>query len=777
MALSQPAANNSKLHSMTNSPNAGADFCNQIPLHRTSLIQPHGILLVADPADLSLIQVSKNVAEIFQQPAEKLIGTRLQDVLEELCYVHLQHLVSQGSFEVSTPFLLTISYHGILRTSLSFIHQKDGALMIEVQVNESRQAQDFFEIFFVRVQQFISSINQHSAVDEVVKAAAREIKSISGFDKVMIYSFDEEWNGLVVAEEKEEGMDQYLGLKFPPTDIPKQARDLYLKNPYRIIPNRSYEPVPLVPALNSLTGEVTDLSDCKFRSVLPVHLEYLKNMKVEASMSTRIIHKEKLWGLIACHHRTPLYLSFQECFVFEYLSNILSSRIASISYGVAAGRSEQLDKIFKNISETIWKQEDPSRSLLQCKKELKEIFRADGMVVTWQGVQHHEGLTPGEAEVKILLEWLQRSDDSKVRQFNSLSSVFEPAQDYASRASGLLVIPVQPYEGNFVLAFRAEEVSHVEWGGNPNDVLTFEKGGRQYHPRNSFEIWKETVKYRASPWEREEMKIAERLRNTLVELTLKTITLNLEKLVEKRTSELENSKRALEATLYDWSQIIHVATHDLQEPARKITLYTSRVQEKVKDEEAVRYVTKLQSASKRISSLLRSLLNFSIISQEHARTTIDLNEVVEEVLTDFELQIEEKKAQITIGRLPGVKAVPEQMRQVFSSLLANSLKFYKDYPRIMISGTHVKALSFDAVPDEKGKYVRISVKDEGIGFPGTLSEKMFQLFQKLHTEDYPAGVGIGLSVVKKIIDKHGGIIMARGKEKEGAEIIFILPQY
>ncbi len=757
---------------MANTPQAEASFCNQIPLHQTNLIQPHGVLIVAELRNLSVIQVSSNIAELLSMDADSITGIPLQQFLEATCYTHLLQNISQRQFEVSMPFMLTFRYGN---QALSFIHEKDGCLLVEIQLKQSSQPENFFEIFFIRVQQFISTVNQLHTLDEIVKVAAKEIKHISGFDKVMIYSFDEEWNGLVVAEEMEEGMDAYLGLKFPPTDIPRQARELYLKNPYRIIPNREYEPVPMVPAMNSSTGQPADLSNCKFRSVLPVHLEYLKNMNVCASMSTRIIHKEKLWGLIACHHRTPKYLSFQECFVFEYISNIISSRIASISFHTASQRSDQLDRIFQDINTDIWKQNDPASSLVSCKKELRALLGAEGIVISWQGRVDTEGKTPSQQQLGSLLEWLQQENFSQVIQFNSLSNEYPPAKEFAGIASGLLLLPIQPYEGNYILAFRAEELEHVEWGGNPNEVLRFEKENRNYHPRNSFRVWKETVQFRAVPWDQQEMKIAQRLRNSLVELTLRALAKNLEHIVKERTRELENSKRELEATIDDWSQIIHVATHDLQEPARKITLYTSRVVEKVKEEEAGRFVLKLQDASKRISSLLRNLLNYSRISQQHVKEKLDLNQLIEEVISDFELLIEEKNAKIEVDKLTEVEAVPEQLRQVFSSLVSNSLRFHKEEPRIRISGYKVGGLNFDLKEDKEGQYFRVSVKDNGIGFSDQHAVKIFQLFQKLNTHEFETGVGIGLSVAKKIIEKHGGIIMARGKEQEGAEFIFIIP--
>jgi len=497
-----------------------ASFCGTLPIHYINSIQPQGILVIADVENLNVLQLSENASKLFGNTAAELVGISLSNIFNIASFDYLDD--NRRNFKIALPVYLT-SAEG--RRLASIIHEKDGALYIELE------HPDYFEnsgsdinYFFQDVQHLMSVINNCNSVNEVAAVAAREIKALSGFDKVMIYSFDDEWVGTVIAEEMKEGMDSYMGLRFPSTDIPKIARDLYLKNPYRIIPDRNYQPVKLIPETNPITHKPADLSDCKFRGVMGVHLEYLKNMNVVASMSTRIIHKEKLWGLIACHHTTAKFLSFNQCAFFEFISNIVSAKIASLLYREAIRKEEMLLSHYQDIVSMLQSSSDINEAFDDIKDQLLLVLQADGVAIYRDEKLFINGITPNEEEVMQLIDWLAGKNLNSTTQYQALSYHYDEAKHFADTGSGLLVLPVQPYERNYVLAFRPEAVKKVSWGGDPANVLTFEPNSTKYHPRNSFDIWKEVVRYTAEPWGKEEMDIAEKLRIALIEFTLKKLT-------------------------------------------------------------------------------------------------------------------------------------------------------------------------------------------------------------------------------------------------------------
>jgi light-regulated signal transduction histidine kinase (bacteriophytochrome) len=362
-------------------------------------------------------------------------------------------------------------------------------------------------------------ISRAETVQQLCRIAAEEIKALSGFDKVMIYQFDKDWNGEVIAEVMEPGMDAYMGLKFPASDIPKPARDMYTTNPYRFIPNREYQPVHLYPLLNPITHSFTNLIASELRSVAGVHLEYLKNMEVTASMSTRILLNGKLWGLIACHHRTAKYLSFEQCFVFEILSELISSRITALISSDVLKRQDRLNKNLLAFVERIYPYQNIVDAVRENKEDLMQFLSAEGLVLTWNEHIEKAGSTPGDIELDVLRYWLQGRLNGSVYHEPALPAVMDDAQTYAAQASGLLVLPLDSSRGNFILLFRPEVLKKQDWGGNPDEAIRFEKNNTVYHPRHSFDSWQEVVRNTAQPWSDDEIAAAETLKNIMVELS------------------------------------------------------------------------------------------------------------------------------------------------------------------------------------------------------------------------------------------------------------------
>lgn len=494
-----------------------AEFCGRVPLNQTNLIQPHGFLLVADKQSLKILQASENTLQYTGISATDLLNRDLGEWMPEgAAQLHGQvrngvegKIPHRFSFTPDHPF--------------GMVHVKDGYIVVEVETQQEGQDSSFMSKY-QELKFSMSVLEAAATTEEACRIAARELKKISGFDKVMIYRFDEHWNGEVIAEEKEEGMESYMGLKFPASDIPKQARDLYRRSPWRLIPNISYEPVRLYPVLNPLTSAFTDLSDSNLRSVAAVHLEYLRNMKVTASMSTRILRGDQLWGLIACHHRDAKYLSYEMCSVFELLSNVISSRIVSVGDRDAFEFKTSRQKLHAQLVEDVYREDSLMAGLLNRESELLELLSAEGVALVIDRQVETFGRVPERGDIEDLVYWVQATGSQGIYHQPGLSSVFEPASKYAGAASGILALPVQPEKGNYIFAFRTEEVRNVNWGGNPNEAIRFEADGRNYHPRNSFRLWQETVRGTSAPWTVEEIEMAEQFRNFVVEYTLNKIS-------------------------------------------------------------------------------------------------------------------------------------------------------------------------------------------------------------------------------------------------------------
>jgi light-regulated signal transduction histidine kinase (bacteriophytochrome) len=342
-----------------------AEYCGKVPLHQTNQIQPHGVLLVLEKKTLNVLQASENTEQLFGIKVTSMVNAPLVSFVSSRHIQTLQERLEQ-SIEARLPLLVTINKIDFLMMVNAF----ETYLIAEFEKVETKSEQNSFVDIYHEVKYAMAEIDKMTTTHEACQVIAKELKRISGFDKVMIYQFDTDWNGEVVAEAMDEDIESYLGLKFPASDIPPQARELYKKTPYRLIPNIDYVPVKLYPVINPLTGAFIDLTNSSLRSVAAIHLEYLKNMEVSASMSTRILKDGLLWGLISCHHRTPKYVSYQVRSLFEMLSSLITSKITAVQnadiFEYKSRTHARLNKVMERIYRKSDLVEDSLSNLRKC---------------------------------------------------------------------------------------------------------------------------------------------------------------------------------------------------------------------------------------------------------------------------------------------------------------------------------------------------------------------------------------------------------------------------
>lgn len=490
-------------------------FCGSLPIHLINVIQPYGALLVIEQASLRITQASENVQAIFHKPVAELVNTMLDAYISPSSVALLRDTFS-GPATDKVPLSWEIGG----KKFVVLMHVKPPYYMAEINLEaDPGTGQLSFVDVFQDLKHAMSAIGAATTIAEVAGVAARELKKASGFDKVMVYRFDKEWNGHVMAEVMEPGMESYLDFTFPASDIPRQARDLYLRNAYRFIPDREYQPVKLYPVINPATNAFIDLSDCNIRGVSAVHLEYLKNMQVNASMSTRIIKDDRLWGLIACHHRTARKMDYKMCAVFELLSGIISAKITSLEYREKHDLDVLLQQMYTSLVEETYRVGDIQESLLHADLNILQLFRAGGAVIIYNGITRQAGDAPEKHQLDDLLLWLHTLELRKVFYTDNLQAQYDYAADYRGIASGLLVIPINSRKDEYILLFRPEVLKVINWGGNPEERMFFEKDMKTYHPRFSFRLWQEKVSGVSVPWNEEELNKAESLRSFVYEYT------------------------------------------------------------------------------------------------------------------------------------------------------------------------------------------------------------------------------------------------------------------
>lgn len=519
--MSEHVQNSTPAIEITASKNYDSEFCGSIPLHLVNLIQPHGILLVADIAELRLVQASENIETRFSISLDELLEKPLSHFLSLAQFEDVKEKIVSGSREEKIPLSLDFAIQGKTVAFTVLIHIHARYIIMELEEIPAHTPQASFNSLYQQIKYITSTLKQASTTLQLADIAVKQLKKFSGFDRIMIYQFDSLWNGTVIAEAKEEDMDSYLDLRFPASDVPKQARDLYFKNPYRLIPTRNYTPVRLIPVLNPLSLQFTDLSDCNLRSVAPVHLEYLTNLHICASMSLPIIIEDRLWGLISCHHKSDKNLSYEQRSALEIISGIISVQLAAKEKEKTILLRAKLSATVAKIVEQLYSRANFMDALLDKSAHVLDLLSLTGAALIYDDSIHTIGSTPKEEAMTELTAWLRRKGLEQLFVTDTLPKLYEASKPYKDLASGLMALPLNTQQGEYLLGFRPEVLQTVSWGGNPNEAIQLEKDGKTYHPRHSFAIYQETVKHTSLPFHKEEIAAAEFLRNVLIERLLK----------------------------------------------------------------------------------------------------------------------------------------------------------------------------------------------------------------------------------------------------------------
>ncbi|AMM52931.1 PAS/PAC sensor protein [Rufibacter sp. DG15C] len=501
--------------------NYDSEFCGSIPLHLVNLIQPHGVLLTLSTQDQRIVQASENVTQILSLSLEEVLGQPIANFLPEAQVADLLAKVQLSSHQEKIPFTLTFTVQDVATQFTALAHLKETYILLELEENPAPALQDSFIALYQQIKYITSLLKQATTTQLVSQISVDELKKLTGFDRILMYQFDPQWNGIVIAQARELDMDDYMGLRFPASDVPKQARDLYFKNPYRLIPARDYTPVRLIPIINPITSRFTDLSDCNLRSVAGVHLEYLGNLKVQASMSLPIIIDDKLWGLISCHNKQPKCPSYELRSAMELLSGIISAQIAAREKEKTMELRAQLRDVHAQLLEQLYTSPTFADGLVKEGDHLQKLLNIDGVAVLYEGSIWTSGTVPTHQSLKELVYWLKRNKTDKTYATDTLPSLYMRSQEFKEVASGLIVLPINAEEGEYILGFRPEVIQTISWGGNPNQAIQMEPDGKSYHPRNSFATYQETVKHTSMPWLPEELEAAENLRNAVLEKIIK----------------------------------------------------------------------------------------------------------------------------------------------------------------------------------------------------------------------------------------------------------------
>lgn len=724
--------------------------CDREPIHIPGAVQAHGFLLQLDH-DLGVLKASANVRAFLGVGFDEVVGRDLLTFLDHENGLELAAKLKSENLARHNPLKVRFreEFGG---TTFDGAAHGNGSILLEC---EPAQHEFLFPSFYHYSREAVARLRASATTDDLYQNAVDVVREITGFDRVLIYSFDEIWNGHVLAENKADKTSSYLDLHFPASDIPRQARDLYYLNRLRLIPNVNYVPAILEP----VGGEPVDLSFSVLRGVSPVHIEYLRNMGATASMSISLIKDEKLWGLISCTHESgPLYVPQEARAVCDFVGEIMSSLLSLRESGEAAGERERSTLLHTQILHEMTSSDRFIDGLIADHAALLGLVGATGAAVYFDDKFHVIGRAPADEHVREIVDMLsERSEDLFATA--SLSSLLPSAAAYKDVASGLLAFSISKAKSNYVMWFRPEVVQTVKWGGNPNKPVEFLNGVPTLHPRKSFAAWKQTVTDRALPWREVEKNAAMALRTAIIDIVLQRV----EK-ISRLNLELERSNSELDSFAY-------AASHDLKEPLRGISNYASLLLRNHAPAVAGEVGSKLETItrlSKRMENLINSLLHFSQVGRtDLTLRETDLNEVVHTTIESLRTRIDESRADIKVqADLPTVIGDRVQLMEVFTNLMSNAIKYNTSRPPRVEVGL---------ASERDGDRQVIYVKDNGIGIDPVHRESVFKIFKRLHGKDqYGGGTGTGLTITKKIVERHSGRIWMESVPDAGTTFFFSL---
>jgi chemotaxis family two-component system sensor kinase Cph1 len=746
--------------------------CDREPIHIPGSIQPYGFMLCLDEASHQVAYASENTQALLGIDPAELTDAGLSRLL-----------APERVAELEKSFATLTEAHQLLGVRLELVagqpyyklimHRYDRLLWLEFEpVEESAPASLDLPFLNSALSQMLGA----GSVTDFCQYAVEQVRAITGFDRVAIYRFAGDESGEIIAEAIRPDLGPWLGLRYPASDIPQQARAMYLKNWLRFIPDASYVPARLLPLRPPRASRPPDMTYAVLRSVSPIHIQYLHNMGSAATMTISLIQDDKLWGMITCHHLTPRLVSYELrdlCqFIAKTFSALLSSKEKQDEQAYQLRVREHQVRLFEHVSNT------PNfvEGLYQRTPTLMDVFDCAGAAICFDDELVTLGVTPTRPQIEELLAWLQANVTEDVFYTDSYAALNPAGLALRSTASGFIAASLAEAPGNYLLWFRPEVVQTVTWAGQNEKPQQLEDGQVFLSPRQSFEAWKQLVENTSAPWKPLEIKAAQEIRLHISDVRLKVFNE-----LHARSQALNRLNIELERSNDELDSFAYVASHDLKEPLRGIHNYSLFLLEDYAEQLDADGVSKLQTLvrlSQRMESLIEGLLQLSRVGrQELMPSTVDLNELLAEVLDLLQPRLEQTHTTVDIeSPLPTIQADRVRLQEVFSNLLTNAIKYSDQPTKTVVVGQAPASVAVPGATNPSNYHV-FYVQDFGIGIDPRHHENIFKLFKRLHAQEkYGGGTGAGLAIAKKMLEKHGGRLWVDSELGHGATFYFALPK-
>ncbi len=722
--------------------------CDKEPIHIPGKIQSHGVLLALDRKTLLVTHVSSNIPQHFNITAHEVLNKSLR------AFINLAGLSGAG---MDLPAYLDIYEAGVgasesvVVTSrggkpyhLILQHSKDNILLEFEPVIDEKDA-DVQDI----MSSMLTKILGAKTLKETLSFCVEQVKKIIGYDRVMIYRFAEDGHGEVVAEGLEEGLESFYGLHYPASDIPKQARELYKKNLVRIIADVYSEDAKILVNNEETLKTPLDLTDSGLRAVSPIHIQYLKNMGVDASFSVSLIANGELWGLIACHHYSPKLIDYRKRNNCKVIGQLLSTSLLFRETEENKEQRNEFNDRIVSILSSIRKDWDIPAVLMSEETNLLSITEASGAALLFEDKVHTLGDTPATAEIEAVANWMKYNNKTQFFQTNNLSIEYPDAIAFKETASGLMSCALARELNEYIFWFKKEIPKTVKWAGNPEKPAELNaEGVMSLSPRRSFEVYLQEVTGVSEAWNSNEIAGAMKLREELVHI------------INERANQVRKLNEQLKQAYDELDTFSFTISHDLKTPLASIKNYAEILLENAMEakSESVPMLEKIIRGADKMNLLIKEVLSYSRIGRQHVRfEKIGMKYMLQEIREDLMNGYQRSDPKITLRNMPDIYGDYTMMYQVFSNIIGNAVKYssLKKKPEVTI----------DAREDEEE--ITYSIADNGIGIDMKNGDQIFNLFKRMNNANNFEGSGVGLAIVKSILEKHQSRIWYESEPESG----------
>lgn len=717
--------------------------CDKEPIHIPSAIQPHGFFIAIDPNTLQIAAASTNIDLFFTFSVQALIGQSLKTFFPLLS----EWVTISNENQNYLPQIFALSHSREITRFILVMHQNNEYLILE---GEPAQESDLFPDHLAQsVMNEAINLSTARTIDELCRLGVDSLQRLSGFGRVMVYEFDDEYNGCVTSEIKIPEMCSYLDHHFPAADIPVQARELYRKNLIRFIPTSEYTPIPLL----NLSTQPIDMSSSVLRSVSPIHLEYLRNMDVSASMSLSIIVDGKLWGLFACHHPTSLFLSYsirRYCEMFIQLFNaIIQEKIAneaSQDFFRLKNQHSSLKEAFQILSN----QSNIHNAFMSLGRLWLDALDSDGVCLLQNGNSTVFGITPDLIQIQDLSKKIALLYKNDLYFSSSLMASF-PESSLPDSIAGVirLIISYEPYTEIFW--FRKEWVRDLKWAGNPDHKSDIELTQR-INPRKSFETLVVQQRGKSLPWKTSHLLAAELYKEfgSIIELDSARIIME-----HQQQLLIQQSKRAI------MGEMISAISHQWNQPLNALSLLISSLSILIENSKKIdsNFLEDFQKEGmEKIRFMNETIHTFrNFFKPDKIRSEFSMKESIQEVGEQLLPQLHYHNIHLIIDNNPGIiYGFPNEFKQIILNLLSNAHDVLIEKN---ITNPWVKC-SFGS---DNG-YTLLKICDNGGGIPVEYLNRIFTPYFSTKVDDGTRGIGLYLT--QMIVEEHfqGSIIAENADE-------------